>query len=187
MKFLKKMERIFDKVVDYMLLASAAIIVLDAVAVSQDVIIRKIFDFTWPPLYEIMTYTLVWMTFLGTTAIMRMQSHVKMDSVTGRLPLKSQALINFVTSCICTALLAGIVFYAVKLTVMDFQNHFVLATILNPPKWPIEIVIPVGFLTLFIQVIRNGLGFWKTYRTSSNAGAGTSMPGTSENEKRAFL
>lgn len=148
-----------------MLLASAVLIILDALSVSQDVIIRKFFNFTWAPLYEINTYTLVWITFLGTTAILRAHGHVKMDSVIGRFSERTQALINFITSCAVMVLLAGIVFYTVRLTVSDYQHNFILATILNPPKWPIEIIIPVGFFMLFIQVIRNALGFLKTYRT----------------------
>jgi TRAP-type C4-dicarboxylate transport system permease small subunit len=150
-----------------MLLAAAIIIIFDAIAVSQDVIIRKFFDFTWAPLYEIMTYSLVWITFLGTTAIMRMQGHVKMDSITGRLPLKIQALVNLITSCLCTLLLAGIVFYTVRLLISDIQTGFTLASILNPPKWPIEIIISIGFFMLFIQVIRNGYGYYKTYKDIS--------------------
>src|SRR3972149_8418371 len=107
MKLLSQAGIIFDKIVDYMLLAAAVIVVLDAIAVSVDVLLRKFIGFTWPPLYEIITYTLLWMTFLGTTAIMRMNSHVKMDSVTGRLSPKTQALLNGVTSSLCALLLAG--------------------------------------------------------------------------------
>jgi C4-dicarboxylate transporter DctQ subunit len=180
MNFLKKAEKIYDKIVDYTLLAAAGIVVLDAVAVSQDVIIRKLFDFTWSPLFEIMTYSLVWMTFLGTTAIMRQQQHVKMDSLTGRLPRKAMALVNVITSCMCTVLLIGIVFYTLRLTIHDLRTHFVLASILNPPKWPIEIIIPIGFFMLFIQVIRNGIGFFNQYKVASQGGeteAGPEGPG----------
>lgn len=165
MKLLKRAERVYDKAVDVMLLGAALLIILDALAVSQDVIIRKFFDFTWAPLYEIITYTLVWITFLGTTAILRAHGHVKMDSVLGRFPVRTQALINFITSCAVMVLLVGIIFYTVRLTVSDYQRHFILATILNPPKWPIEIVIPLGFLMLFVQVIRNAAGFLNTWRT----------------------
>jgi TRAP-type C4-dicarboxylate transport system permease small subunit len=162
-----KAEIIFDKIIDYMLLAAAVIVVMDAVVVSVDVILRKFLGFTWAPLYEIITYTLLWMTFLGTTAIMRMNSHVKMDSVTGRLSTKVQALLNGVTSSLCALLVVGIVFYTVKLTVSDYQTNFILATIVNPPKWPIEIIIPIGFFMLLIQIIRNAHGFFATYKAMS--------------------
>ena len=56
----------------------------------QDVIIRKAVDFTWAPLYEILTFSLVWMTFLGTTAIYRDNGHVKLDSFRMVLPKRAQ-------------------------------------------------------------------------------------------------
>jgi TRAP-type C4-dicarboxylate transport system permease small subunit len=164
MDFLRRAGFIFDKIIDYMLLTAAVIIVLDALAVSQDVIIRKFFDFTWAPLFEIITYTLLWMTFLGTTSLMRSLGHVKMDSITGRLKPKTLALVNFITSCACAVLMGLMIYYTVTLTAHDYQIHFVLATVLNPVKWPIEIIIPIGFITLFIQLIRNAYKFMGLFR-----------------------
>jgi len=167
MKALNKAEIIFDKIIDYMLMASAAIVVLDALAVSADVILRKAIGFTWAPLYEIITYSLLWMTFLGTTAIMRMNSHVKMDSLTGQLSPKTEALLNSITHCVCVLLAGVMLFYTIKLTITDYQTDFILASILNPPKWPIEIIIPIGFFMLFVQLIRNAKGFFDRYKTLS--------------------
>ncbi len=167
MKTLHKTEIIFDKIIDYMLMAAAAIVVLDALAVSTDVILRKAIGFTWSPLYEIITYSLLWMTFLGTTAIMRMNGHVKMDFLTTQLSPKAEALLNSITHGFC-ALLAGVMlFYTIKLTITDYQANFILASILNPPKWPIEIIIPIGFFMLFVQIIRNAKGFFEKYKSLS--------------------
>ena len=150
-----------------MLMAAAAIVVLDALAVSADVILRKVIGFTWAPLYEIITYSLLWMTFLGTTAIMRMNGHVKMDSLTSQLSPKTAALLNAITHCVCVLLAGVMLFYTIKLTITDYQDNFILASILNPPKWPIEIIIPVGFFMLFIQIIRNAKGFFERYKALS--------------------
>jgi TRAP-type mannitol/chloroaromatic compound transport system permease small subunit len=54
-------------------------------------------------------------------------------------------------------------YYTVKLTLADYQANFILASILNPPKWPIEIIIPIGFFMLFLQLIRNTRDFLKRY------------------------
>ncbi len=167
MKILHKAEIIFDKIIDWMLMAAAAIVVLDALAVSADVILRKAVGFTWAPLYEIITYSLLWMTFLGTTAIMRMNGHVKMDSLTGQLTPKTAALVNTVSHGLCILIAGIMLFYTIKLTIADYQTNFVLASILNPPKWPIEIIIPVGFLMLFIQLIRNTRSYFEKYRELS--------------------
>lgn len=180
MKALCKAETIFDKIVDCMLLAAAFIVVLDALAVAVDVTLRKVVGFTWAPLYEIITYSLLWMTFLGTTAIMRMNSHVKMDSLTSRLSPKAQALLNGVTHCVCALLAFTMLFFTVKLTLTDYQTHFPLASVLNPPKWPIEIIIPVGFGMLFVQIIRNARDFFEQYKTLSRQdkpAAGNQGPG----------
>jgi TRAP-type C4-dicarboxylate transport system permease small subunit len=167
MKALGKAEIIFDKVIDYMLMAAAVIVVLDALAVSADVILRKAIGFTWAPLYEIITYSLLWMTFLGTTAIMRMNGHVKMDSLTGQLSPKKEALLNTISHSVCVLLAGVMLFYTIKLTITDYQTDFVLASILNPPKWPIEIIIPFGFFMLFVQIIRNTKRFFEKYKALS--------------------
>jgi TRAP-type C4-dicarboxylate transport system permease small subunit len=169
MNLLRRAGVVFDKIVDFMLLAAAVIIVLDAVAVSQDVLIRKFFNFTWAPLFEIITFTLLWMTFLGTTALMRALGHVKMDSVTSRFEPKTLALVNFITSCACVLLMVLMTYYTGRLTLHDYQTHFTVATVLNPPKWPIEIVIPIGFFMLGIQLIRNAYNYL-------NASRGTPVP-----------
>lgn len=167
MKTLRKAEIIFDKIIDYMLMAAAVIVVLDALAVSADVILRKAIGFTWAPLYEIITYSLLWITFLGTTAIMRMNGHVKMDSLTSQLSPKPAALLNTISHGVCVLLSGIMLFYTIKLTITDYQTNFVLASILNPPKWPIEIIIPVGFFMLFIQLIRNTSAYFERYRDLS--------------------
>ncbi len=163
MKTLQKTEFLFDKIIDYMLTLAAVIIVLDALAVSMDVILRKAIGFTWPPLYELITYSLLWMTFLGTTAIMRQNGHVKMDSVTGALSPKNEALSSVISHSICILIAAIMLYYTVKLTLADYHASFILASILNPPKWPIEIIIPIGFFMLFIQLIRNTRDYIKRY------------------------
>jgi len=167
MKVLRKAEIIFDKIIDTMLMAAAVIVVLDALLVSADVILRKAVGFTWAPLYEIITYSLLWMTFLGTTAIMRMNGHVRMDSLTSQLSSKTEALLNTITHSVCVLLAGVMLFYTIKLTIADYQTHFVLASILNPPKWPIEIIIPMGFFMLFVQIIRNTMGFFERYKALS--------------------
>ncbi len=168
MRPMLKLELIFDKIIDLMLMAAAVIVVLDALAVSTDVILRKSIGFTWAPLYEIITYSLLWMTFLGTTAIMRNNGHVKMDSLTSHLSSKNEALLNIISHSICIILTLIMLFYTIKLTIADYMNDFILASILNPPKWPIEIIIPVGFLMLLIQIIRNTRDFFTKYKALSS-------------------
>ena len=117
---------LFDKVLDYTMLGSAIIVVVMALAVSEEVIVRKIFNFTWPPLFEIVEYMLLWMTFLGAAWILRKGTHIKMDSVLGRFPVRTQALLNFITGIMCAILLAAMTYYTAKLrqsTIVTYNRH----------------------------------------------------------------
>ena len=172
MTFLKKAGGVFDKTVDVMLVTSGLIVFIQAIWISIDVIVRKAFDWTWAPSFEILSYSLVWMTFLGVTAIYRDRGHVVMEAVVQRFPARTQNLISLITTFMVMWLCLFLFFFTARLTFLDYQNHFTLATILNPPKWPIEIVIPLCFLTLFIQAIRH-LGFYyRAYRAGERISSG---------------
>jgi TRAP-type C4-dicarboxylate transport system permease small subunit len=169
MDFLRRLDRGFDKLMDVMLLLSGLLVLLDTVAVAQDVIIRKSFDWTWAPLYELLTFTLVWITFLGCAAIYRDHGHVKMDSILGMLSKRARTLVDFITSCAVAVLCVMMLFLTARLTLHDAQTHFVLATIMNPIKWPIEIIIPIAFLMLFVQAIRHAVVYLKAFRSGESA------------------
>ncbi len=164
MKFLNKLGWVFDKVLDYTMLAAAILVVLMALAVSEETIVRKAFDFTWPPLYEIVEYLLLWITFLGSAWILRKGTHVRMDSVLGQFSPRVQALVNCVTSIVGAILMAAMAYYTIKLDIHDYQSHVLLATILNPVKWPIEMIVPVGFILLLIQSVRNANASLNSYK-----------------------
>jgi TRAP-type C4-dicarboxylate transport system permease small subunit len=87
-----------------------------------------------------------------------------MDSVVGRFSPRIQSLMNCITSFACAGLIAAMTYYTAKLTVFDYQTHFQLSTIVNPVKWPIESIIPFGFVLLFIQSIRNAVSSLNTYK-----------------------
>ena len=172
MKYLAKAGRAFDKTIDALLVISGLIVFVQAVWISVDVIVRKSFDWTWAPSFEILAYSLVWMTFLGTASIYRDRGHVVMEAIVQRFSAKAQDLIGLVTTIAVMGLCLFLFFFTARLTIVDYQNHFILASILNPPKWPIEIVIPLSFLLLFIQSIRHVVTYYRAYKSGERITAG---------------
>jgi TRAP-type C4-dicarboxylate transport system permease small subunit len=172
MKLLDKAGRVFDRVVDAMLVVSGLIVFIQAIWVSLDVIIKKSFDWTWAPSYEILTYSLLWMTFLGTASIYRDRGHVVMEAIVQRFSPRFQDVIGLVTTAAIVVLCAFLLFITARLTIRDFHEHFILATVLNPPKWPIEIVIPLSFLAMFIQAIRHLGLYYRAYRSGERVQSG---------------
>jgi len=177
MRLLSKAGWVFDRFIDAMLALAAFIVFAQTIWVSQDVIIRKVLDWTWAPSFEIMIYSIVWMTFLGTAAIYRDRGHVVMEAAIARFPARAQGILGLVTSGAIAAMLAFLLFFTARLTIQDYLNHFTLASVLNPPKWPIEIVIPLSFLLLFVQSCRHAVTYYRAYRTGEviKAGEQTSL------------
>lgn len=172
MRSLAKAGRAFDWFIDAMLFVAGVIVFIQTIWITQDVIIRKALDWTWAPSFEILTYSVLWMTFLGTTAIYRDRGHVVMEAIVAKLPARAADLVNLITTCAIAGLTAFLFFYSLKLTIDDYQSHFVLATILKPVKWPIEAVIPIAFLTLFIQSLRHVVTYYRAYKAGEYIKAG---------------
>jgi C4-dicarboxylate transporter DctQ subunit len=172
MNFLGKAGRAFDKTLDAGLVLSGLIVFVQAVWISVEVIVRKSFNLDWAPSFEILTYSLVWMTFLGTAAIYRDRGHVVMEAIVQRFSAKTQDFLSIITTIVVAGVCLLLLYYTAHLTYEDYQNHFILATILNPPKWPIEIVIPISFLALFIQSLRHVVTYYRAYQTGERISAG---------------
>jgi TRAP-type C4-dicarboxylate transport system permease small subunit len=112
------------------------------------------------------------MTFLGVAAIYRDRGHVVMEAIVQKIPARAQSTVSLITTVAVMGLCLFLLFFTARLTVRDYQEHFVLASILNPPKWPIELVIPLSFLMLFIQSIRHVGFYYRAYRTGERVQAG---------------
>ena len=155
----------FDKIVTAMMVIGAALIIIDMLAVSVDVIIRYIFGVTYTGLFELTEYSLLWMTFLATAWLLKNDGHIKLDLVLDRLNPRRKVITNIATSIICEILLGFLIWYAVKLTVSDIQYGTYLSTVLQPIRWPIEIIIAIGYILLFIVILRKIFSHLKTWQT----------------------
>ena len=155
MKVGERFWAIFDKTITIMMAISAALVLLAALAVTVDVLMRYAFAMTYAGLFEITEYSLLWITFLGTAWIMKNNRHVRVDLVINRLNPRHGAILNAVASIISVLLLMAMTWYTARLTLHDLQTDFTLSGVLRTPKWPLEIIIPIGFFLLLIQLLRN--------------------------------
>ncbi len=146
---------IYDRILDVFLVFATVLVIFDTVIVSVDILMRSAFGTTWKGFFEITEYSLLWMAFLGAAWLMRINGHVRVDLILTRLKPRPQTIINIVSSIICMIVFAIIVWYSVKITLHDYRVGFVLPSLLTPPKWPVEIIIPIGSLLLLIQLSRN--------------------------------
>jgi len=84
---------------------------------------------------------------------------VRVDLVVSAMSPRKKEIIGFLASVLSSILLAGMVWYTAKLTIHDFQMNIPHVTVLEPQKWYLEIIIPIGFLLLLLQMLRNASGY----------------------------
>ena len=171
----------FDRAITIMMIVSGVLILLDALFVTIDVLMRYAFSITYIGIFELTEYSLLWMTFMGAAYIMRNNGHVRVDAVINLLNPKKGAILNIIASIISLFILMIVTFYSAKLTLHDFRTGFTLSGILRPVKWPIEIIIPIGFFMLFLHLVRNASKQFESLKAMSR-GQQSSSNGTTGGE-----
>ncbi|MBI2854558.1 MAG: TRAP transporter small permease [Chloroflexi bacterium] len=151
---------IWHKTTDVFLWLAAGLLIAISFAITVDVLIRYFFNKTFGGLFEISEFSLLWMTFLGTAAVLRKGGHVNVDLLVTRLPARHRMAIEVLTSGACTAVLVLLTWYSARVTWQDFVQHSHFMTVLQPPKWPIELIMPLGFLLM------SGEAVGKTFKCS---------------------
>jgi C4-dicarboxylate transporter DctQ subunit len=169
-KITEKLWSALDKTITAMMVFGAALIIIDMMAVSIDVILRYTLGITYTGLFEITEYSLLWMTFLATAWLLKTDGHIRLDLVLDRLGPKPRVITSITSAIICEILLVFLIYYSVKLTVDDFINGTYLSTVLQPTKWPIEMIIAIGYILLFIVTLKKIFIELKDWRAISPKG-----------------
>jgi len=160
-----KATRLFDRIVNYLAAIGADLIVCMMLIVALEVAMRYILGRPQIWVVEVSEYILVWITFLGSTWILRADGHVKVDILFGQFHNRTQALLRFVSSLIGSSVCFVILVWGTKVT------WYLLLTWepdpksqIGMPKGPLLAVIPACSLPLLIQFIRKGLGHFREWR-----------------------
>lgn len=152
----------YDRLLGVLAGIAAVVVVLLTLAVTMDVLMRYALNMTYVGLFEISEYSLLWMTFLGAPWIMRKDGHVRVDLVLVFLGQKQRERLNLIASVLSAIILLILTIVTARLTFNDWLTGFELSSgILEPPKWPLEIIIPVGFALLTVQLLRMSHDYWK--------------------------
>ncbi len=173
MKLIRKATLVFDRTVSLLAVLGAVLIFLIVAAVSISVIARYFLGIAWMGLVEISAMSLLFITFLGTTWVLRKDGHTTMDILIKQLNPKGEALINMLTSILCALICLVIVWYGTQVTWARFLKGTYLFSHLNIPDAYFLFIIPVGSFFLFVQFLRRAnryLHAWRYARVPETKG-----------------
>jgi TRAP-type C4-dicarboxylate transport system permease small subunit len=169
MTLLKKFIAVFDKIVDLFAWLSVWLTFFMMFAICTEVISRYFLKspLTW--VVDSSGFILLYITFLGTAWLLKVEGHVNVDIVLQYLNSKTRAFVNTITSIIASLFCLAFAFYGVLTTWDHFQRGAGTGSVsINIPKAILLVVIPIGFFLLSIQYIRRAHKFMRCESTQKD-------------------
>jgi TRAP-type C4-dicarboxylate transport system permease small subunit len=160
MKLLTKCRHIFDRLIDFLAVVAAILLIFGFVATLTEVTMRYLFNRPIQGVVEVVEYSLLWITCLVATWVLREEGHVSVDVALNQLTPRARAVLTSITSALCALVCLVITWYGLKTTWFYFQSNYRIATPLKPQAAYLVVIIPFGFLILSIQFFRRAWGLW---------------------------
>lgn len=160
---IRKADRIskaFDKFLNLLGYLSGIIVVLLMLFVSYEVVMRYFFNYPTIWVIDMSGLLMLAVTFLGTAWVLRIGGHTSLDMILLRFSLKTQAIINGITSLVALVACAVFLVQSVAESIDALRNHEFLYLTFEAPRHIPLWFITFGFLTLCIQFMRRTWGYF---------------------------
>lgn len=151
-----------DKANSIFAVGAGILIIMISLAITINALARYFFGITSIILLEFTEYSLLWMTFLGTAWVAKRDGHISVDLLISLMGPSARRYLNILALIVGTLLFFVIFCCSAYVTYGDYKANLILQTIYEPRKWIIEIIIPIGTLLLFLQLLMKVLNISKT-------------------------
>ena len=128
------------------------------VIIGYDVVMRHVFDDPTIWADEVSCYLLVGVTFLGAAYTLRMDAHVRIETIIDRLGPKTRTRLEFVTDVLSLIFLAVFARQAYWLVKDSYVSVKISATLLRTPLYLPQLLFAIGLtwfsLELLVHILR---------------------------------
>ena len=153
-RVLDKIWHIFDKFIDFLAFLAGSLIIILILIIAYEVIMRYFIHKPVGWVVEICEYILLYITFLGTTWLLREGGHISVDIIFNNLSFNISNVLGRLTSIVGAIACCFIVYYGSSYTCHLYELKTLVIQTLNTPKWILVAVIPFGSFLLVLQFIR---------------------------------
>lgn len=168
-----KFDRIFNRVLDVTLYFDGILIFFLLITVCVDVALRNLVGRPTMWIVEVSGHVLLYLPFVAGAWVLKNDKHVKMDLLFNYMSPKNQALLNSIMFSIGAIVCLAIVWLGSQMIMEMIRTGLLALGVLQALEWPIMIIIPIGFVLLFIEFIRRTRAYvmtWKTLRRKPGPG-----------------
>ncbi len=146
--------RIFDQILNAGGALAALLIILVMVMVCLKVFARYALGYGFIGIDQISGTLLLYMTFLGAGWVLRKEQHITIDVLYSALGGGARRWADIVTSVMCAAVCLVLVGFGTLEVVGSWRRGVRIAAEIEMSRALNLVVIPIGFLLLFIQFLR---------------------------------
>lgn len=128
--------------------------------VAVDCVLRKALGMSVYGSVELAEYGLLWLTFLGGPWVTLKGTHIKIDFLLQRVSARRGASLkrgHAVAGIVISILYA---FLATLLVLGHLRSRTEFSGVLSLPKWPVEAVVPIGYVLMAVAFWRWGFKRW---------------------------
>jgi C4-dicarboxylate transporter, DctQ subunit len=164
MKSKNSEKSVFDRFVDVFAAMGCLLIAFTMFLVCLDVIWNLVCgrSLTW--VTEIVEYSMLWLTFMGSAWVLRSNTHIRMDMVTDRISPRNRHLLAAITSYFGAAICLLLTYFGARVTLHAIRTGYRLMTYLEIPSAYINFIIPLGFLMICLEFIVRGNHSIRSYK-----------------------
>jgi len=151
---MKKIEYGIKRINDFFHTISVLLLMFIALYIFLDILMRYFKLSPIGDVVELTGYLNVWMSLLAMSILYREKRHIHVDIITSRLKPESRVKLEKITdgftlAFCCIMIFRGIatVINSCKMGQSSMSWHFKI--------WPFQIVIPLGFLLLLLEILIN--------------------------------
>jgi TRAP-type C4-dicarboxylate transport system permease small subunit len=106
---------------------------------------------------DVTVYGLIYATFIPAAWVLSKGGHTKVEVIVDRLRPRTRHFLNGITSFVGGCVSAVFCYFSLMLTIRSIEFGHVFAKAFIIPRWPVQIVMPIGTLLLTLQFFLRGL------------------------------
>ena len=168
MAFLNRIETVLDKIIDTFAFLAGILLAFILASVSIEVSMRYFLNRPLQWVIELTEYALLYITFLGTAWVLKQERHISVDVFLVLFGERIRAALGILSSLIGIVVCLLLVWFGFE-TAWDHHVRGVYnPTVLEFPKAPVIVIIPVGSMFLLLQFIRRGRAFLTKFRNAEH-------------------
>jgi TRAP-type C4-dicarboxylate transport system permease small subunit len=151
---LSKLDRLLDRLVVSLAWVAGGFVIFMWISINFEVVMRYFLLSPTSWVTDFSLYFILYITFLGTAWVLKKDGHVKIELLLNALPPGVRRPINTITSILGALVCAVLFWYSLTLTVNAFQTQALFVKSVIVPRWPVYVVMPLGFILLVFQFLR---------------------------------